>query len=295
LQRQKRSTDQNAVAISEVAAPRRRRSTRALWAGTAAALAAIIAAGYWAFSSPGPPKLTETDTIVLSDFTNTTGDAVFDDALRQGLIVQLKQSPFLHILPDQRVRRVIAMMGLRADARLTPAVALKVCERSNGAAIVEGSIASLGNQYVLGLRATDCRSGDVLDTQQSQVPGKENVLGALSGMARAFRARVGESLATIQTHEKPLEEATTASLEALKAYSATRAPGSVDATPGFRCSSARSRSIPSSPWPTPVWARVTAGPVGGSWRFRAQLAPTSCVTERPTRIDSSSNTRTTAT
>jgi eukaryotic-like serine/threonine-protein kinase len=225
LHRQRRSSDQNAAAISGVAAPRRRRSTRALWAGTAAALAAVIAIGYWAFSRPGAPKLTETDTIVLSDFTNTTGDAVFDDALRQGLIVQLKQSPFLHILPDQRVRRVIAMMGLRADARLTPAVALKVCERSNGAAIVEGSIASLGNQYVLGLRATDCRSGDVLDMQQSQVPGKENVLGALSGMARAFRARVGESLTTIQTHEKPLEEATTASLEALKAYSATRAPG----------------------------------------------------------------------
>ena len=225
LQRQKRSSDQNAAAISGVASPPPRRSKRALLAGTAAALAAVIAAGYWAFSRPGTPKLTETDTIVLSDFTNTTGDAVFDDALRQGLIVQLQQSPFLHILPDQRVRRVIAMMGLPADARLTPAVALKVCERSSGAAVIEGSIASLGKQYVLGLRATDCRSGDVLDTQQSQVPGKENVLSALSGMARAFRARVGESLATIQTHEKPLEEATTASIEALKAYSATRAPG----------------------------------------------------------------------
>ena len=225
LQRQKRSTDQNAAAISAVAAPPPRRSKRALLAGTAAALAAVIAAGYWAFSRPGTPKLTETDTIVLSDFTNTTGDAVFDEALRQGLIVQLQQSPFLHVLPDQRVRRVIAMMGLPPDARLTPAVALEVCERSSSAAVIEGSIASLGNQYVLGLRATDCRSGEVLDTQQSQVPGKEDVLSALSGMARAFRARVGESLATIQTHEKPLEEATTASIEALKAYSATRAPG----------------------------------------------------------------------
>ncbi len=225
LQRQKRSTDQNAAAISAVAAPPPRRSKRALLAGTAAALAAVIAAGYWAFSRPGTPKLTETDTIVLGDFTNTTGDAVFDEALRQGLIVQLQQSPFLHVLPDQRVRRVLTMMGLPPDARLTPAVALEVCERSSSAAVIEGSIASLGNQYVLGLRATDCRSGEVLDTQQSQVPGKENVLSALSGMARAFRARVGESLATIQTHEKPLEEATTASIEALKAYSATRAPG----------------------------------------------------------------------
>jgi tRNA A-37 threonylcarbamoyl transferase component Bud32/tetratricopeptide (TPR) repeat protein len=224
LQRQKRSTDQNAAAISGVAAPPPRRSKRALLAG-AAALAAVIAAGYWAFSRPGTPKLTETDTIVLSDFTNTTGDAVFDDALRRGLIVQLQQSPFLHVLPDQRVRRVIAMMGLPPDARLTPAVARDVCERSSSTAVIEGSIASLGSQYVLGLRATDCRSGEVLDTQQSQVPGKEDVLSALSGMARAFRARVGESLATIQTHEKPLVEATTASIEALKAYSATWAPG----------------------------------------------------------------------
>jgi tRNA A-37 threonylcarbamoyl transferase component Bud32/tetratricopeptide (TPR) repeat protein len=224
LQRQQRSTDQNAAAISAVAVPQRR-SKRTLLAGTAAALAAIIAAGYWAFSRPAAPKLTETDTIVLSDFTNTTGDAVFDEALRQGLIVQLQQSPFLHVLPDQGVRRVIAMMGLPSDARLTPAVARDVCERSSSAAVVEGSIASLGSQYVLGLRATDCRSGEVLDAQQSQVPGKENVLSALSGMARAFRARVGESLATIQTHERPLEEATTASIEALKAYSATRVPG----------------------------------------------------------------------
>ena len=130
---------------------------------------------------------------MLSDFTNTTGDAVFDEALRQGLIVQLQQSPFLRVLPDQRVRRVIAMMGQPPDARLTPAVALEVCKRNGSAAVIEGSIASLGSQYVLGLRATDCRSGEVLDTQQSQVPGKENVLGALSGMARAFRARVGES------------------------------------------------------------------------------------------------------
>jgi eukaryotic-like serine/threonine-protein kinase len=226
LQRQKRSSDQNAGAISSVAAPpQQRQSKRALLAAAVAALSAAVVVGYWAFTRSSTPKLTETDTIVLSDFTNTTGDAVFDEALRQGLIVQLQQSPFLHVLPDQRVRRVIAMMGLPPDAPLTPAVAQDVCERSSSAAVIEGSIASLGNQYVLGLRATDCRSGEVLDTQQSQVPGKENVLSALSGMARAFRARVGESLATIQTHEKPLEEATTASIEALKAYSATRAPG----------------------------------------------------------------------
>ena len=224
LDRQQRSTDQKAATIS-VAAPTPRRSKRALLTGSAAGLAAVIAAGYWAFSRPGTPTLSDTDTIVLSDFSNTTGDAVFDDALRQGLIVQLRQSPFLHVLSDQRVRRVIAMMGLPPDAPLTPKVAMDVCQRSSSAAVVEGSVASLGNQYVLGLRATDCRSGEMLDTQQSQVPGKEHVLNTLSGMARAFRQRAGESLATIRTHEKPLAEATTASLEALKAYSATTAPG----------------------------------------------------------------------
>jgi len=226
LQREKRSSDQNAAAISSVAAaPQRRRSTRALLTTAAAALAVALAAGYWVLNRSSTPKLTETDTIVLGDFANTTGDAVFDQALRQGLIVQLQQSPFLQVLPDQRVRRVIGMMGLPPDARLTPAVALEVCERSSSAAVIEGSIASLGNQYVLGLRATDCRSGEVLDTQQSQASGKENVLSALSEMARVFRARAGESLTMIQTHEKPLEEATTASIEALKAYSAAMAPG----------------------------------------------------------------------
>jgi tRNA A-37 threonylcarbamoyl transferase component Bud32/tetratricopeptide (TPR) repeat protein len=226
LQRQKRSSDQNAAAIPAVVAPPpRRRSTRALVAGAAVALATTIAAGYWAFSRPAAPKLTETDTIVLSDFTNTTGDAVFDDALRLGLIVQLQQSPFLHILPDQGVRRVLTMMGQAPGARLTPAIALEVCERSSSAAVIDGSIASLGNEYVLGLRATVCRSGEVLDTQQSQVPRKEDVLNALSGMARAFRERAGESLAMIGAHGKPLQEGTTTSIEALKLYSATRAPG----------------------------------------------------------------------
>jgi serine/threonine protein kinase/tetratricopeptide (TPR) repeat protein len=226
LQRQKRSSDQHAAAISSIATPQQpRRSKRALLAATAALSVGAIAAGYWAFTRSSTPKLTETDTIVLGDFTNTTGDAVFDQALRQGLIVQLQQSPHLHILPDQRVRRVLTMMGQSPVAPLSTAVALEVCQRSSSAAVVEGSIASLGNQYVLGLRAADCRSGELLDTQQMQVPGKEDVLGALSTMARAFRERAGESLAMIRTHDKPLEEATTASIEALKAYSATRAPG----------------------------------------------------------------------
>jgi tetratricopeptide (TPR) repeat protein len=226
LQRQRRSsgvrTGEVAVAAAVSAA---HRSKRLNWVAGAAALAAVSAAGYWLYFARSTPTLTGTDTIVLSDFANTTGDAVFDDALRQGLIVQLQQSPYLHVLPDQNVRRVLAMMGQSLDGILTLAAALEVCQRSGSAAVISGSIAGLGTQYVLGLTATDCRSGELLDTQQSQVPGKENVLGALSEMASAFRMRAGESLAMIRTHEKPLQEATTPSLEALKAYSAARRAG----------------------------------------------------------------------
>jgi eukaryotic-like serine/threonine-protein kinase len=201
------------------------RSKRLNWVAGAAALAAVSAAGSWLYFTRSTPTLTETDTIVLGDFANTTGDAVFDDALRQGLIVQLQQSPYLRVFPDQSVRRVLTMMGQPPDAKMTSAIALEVCQRSTSAIVIAGSIAGLGSQYVLGLTATDCRSGELLDTQQSQVPGKENVLGALSEMASAFRRRAGESVAMIRTHEKPIQEATTASLEALQAYSAARRAG----------------------------------------------------------------------
>jgi tRNA A-37 threonylcarbamoyl transferase component Bud32/tetratricopeptide (TPR) repeat protein/TolB-like protein len=219
LQRQGRSTDvrmSGPQAAPVPAAPIR--ATRSRWLVAAAALA-VVAAAAWFYATRGNPALTETDTVVLGDFVNTTGDAVFDDALRQGLLVQLQQSPYLHVLPDQNVGRVLAMMGQSLDAPLTSAVALEVCQRSGSAAVINGSIARLGSQYVLGITAVDCRSGDHLDTQQAQVSGKENVLSALSEMSSAFRARAGESLAMIRTHETPLEEATTPSLEALKAFS----------------------------------------------------------------------------
>jgi tetratricopeptide (TPR) repeat protein len=165
------------------------------------------------------PKLTDTDTIVLADFTNTTGDSVFDDALRQGLAVQLAQSPFLSLISDERIHKTLRLMGQAPDARFTPELAAGVCERTGSAAVLEGSIASLGSQYVLGLRATRCDTGDVLDAEQAQTPRKEDVLTALSQMASRFRTRAGESLATVEKHSTPLPEATTSSLEALKAYS----------------------------------------------------------------------------
>ena len=166
------------------------------------------------------PKLTDKDTIVVADFTNTTGDPVFDGTLRQGLAVQLEQSPFLSLISEERIQQVLRLMGKPADARLTPEIAREICERTASAAVLDGSIASLGSQYVLGLRAEDCRTGDVLDQEQVQAAKKEEVLNALGQIASKFRTRVGESLTTVKKHDTPLAEATTPSLEALKAYSA---------------------------------------------------------------------------
>jgi eukaryotic-like serine/threonine-protein kinase len=182
------------------------------------AVLALSAGGY--FYLRRTPKLTDKDTIVLADFSNTTGDSVFDGTLRQGLAVQLEQSPFLSLISEERIQQVLRLMGQPADARLTPQIAREICERTGSAAVLEGSIATLGSQYVLGLRAKNCRNQAVLDEEQAQVTKKEDVLSALSQIARKFRARVGESLATVEKHDIPLAEATTPSLEALKAYSA---------------------------------------------------------------------------
>ncbi len=182
--------------------------------------------------------LTDKDVLVLADFTNTTGDPVFDGTLRQGLTVQLEQSPFLNLVTEERIRQVLRMMGQPADARLTPAIAQEVCERTAGAAVLNGSIAPVGSQYVLGLRALDCRNGRVLDAEQAQATRKEDVLNALSQIAIKFRTRVGESLATVERYDTPLVDATTPSLEALKAYSLGRKKfatgGDIAARPFFR-------------------------------------------------------------
>jgi tetratricopeptide (TPR) repeat protein/predicted Ser/Thr protein kinase len=195
----------------------RRRTRRVMYA--AAAVVAIVAAagGYYAFRRE--PALTNRDTLVLADFVNSTGDTAFDDTLRQGLAVHLAQSPFLSLVSDQRVQHTLTLMGQQPDSRLTSAVAQEICERTASAAVLGGSIASLGSQYVLGLRATNC-AGDVLDQEQAQAARKEDVLDALSRIAGRFRNRIGESLATIEKHDVPLEEATTGSFEAWRAFSA---------------------------------------------------------------------------
>jgi eukaryotic-like serine/threonine-protein kinase len=180
----------------------------------------LVAAGAYLFFSRSRRVLTENDTVVLADFANSTGDPVFDDTLRQGMTVQLEQSPFLSLISEGRIRRVLQMMGQPADTRLTPQIASEVCERTASAAVLDGSIASLGSQYVLGLRAKDCRTGNILVAEQAQAARKEDVLNSLSQIASRFRTRVGESLTTVEKYDTPLAEATTPSLEALKAYSA---------------------------------------------------------------------------
>ena len=179
-----------------------------------------------------------TDSVVIADFANTTGDPVFDGTLRQGLAVQLEQSPFLSLVSEERIQHTLRLMSQAPEARLTPEVARQICERTASSAVLEGSIASLGSQYVLGLRATNCRTGDILDQEQVQAARKEDVLSALSQIATRFRTRIGESLATLEKHDTPLAEATTSSLEALKAYSAAlkvmSSTGSAAALPLFK-------------------------------------------------------------
>ena len=221
LQRLKR--DSNSGPVPAKATPRAQTAIakRSKVILSAAAVLALSVAGY--FSRHHTPTLTDRDTLVLADFKNTTGDGVFDEALRQGLAIQLEQSPFLSLISDQRIHQILALMTQPADAKLSPEIATEVCQRSNSAAVLEGSIASLGTQYVLGLRAKNCRTGEILDDEQATAARKEDVLNALSQIAGNFRTRVGESLASVKEHQVPLIEATTASLEALEAFSAAQA------------------------------------------------------------------------
>jgi DNA-binding winged helix-turn-helix (wHTH) protein len=184
---------------------------------TAAVLAALIAVYF--VSRVSATKLTDKDTIVLSEFNNTTGDPVFDGALRQGLSSQLEQSPFLNLLSDSRIAQTLALMAQPRDARLTGKLAGEVCQRTASAATIEGSISSMGSEYVLGLRAVNCRSGDVLAQEQATANGKEQVLKTLGEATTRLRRKLGESLASVEKYDVPLENVTTSSLEALQAFS----------------------------------------------------------------------------
>ena len=164
-------------------------------------------------------SLTDKDVLVLADFANLTGDPVFDNALRRGLEVQLEQSPYLNLLSEDRIHHTLRLMDQPPGTQVTGQVAREVCVRTGTSAVLEGSIQNVGTRYVLNLRATNCHTGNVLDQEQTQVASKDEVLEAITRMARDFRKRVGESRTTLQKHNVPLAEATTASIEALKSYS----------------------------------------------------------------------------
>ena len=218
LQRLKRDTDSGQGTGTPKQAAVAVRSTL-IAAVTAMTIVVSVAAYFYFVHSDRLPRLTDKDTIVLADFDNKTGDPVFDDTLRQGLWVELQQSPFLSLISDRQVQQQLVLMGQPQEARLTSDVAQQICERTASAVVLEGSIASLGSQYVLGLRAKNCDTGDILGQEQIQAARKEDVLNSLSEIARKLRTRLGESQATVDKHSMPLAEATTPSLEALKAYS----------------------------------------------------------------------------
>ncbi len=234
LQRLKRDTSvhisaaiSGSVAMAEVSAPARETLRETRWKiGLPVLLVTLLAAcligGSLYYHSHQSKRLTDKDTIVVADFTNTTGDPVFDGTLRQGLTVQLEQSPFLNLVSDQRIQQNLRLMGQPPDARLTPEIAQDLCQRTAGAAVLNGSIASLGSQYVLGLRAANCRTGDSLAEQQARATGKEQVLAAMDKAAANLRSKLGESLSTVQKFDTPIEQATTPSLDALQAYSLGR-------------------------------------------------------------------------
>src|ERR1700723_137849 len=214
------------------------RPRRAKLASAVGGLIVLVLAALLYYRSHHPTPLTDKDTIVLADFDNKTGDPVFDDTLKTALGVSLSQSPFLNVLSDSTVSKTLKRMQNAADTKLTPDVAREVCQRANSKAYIAGSIASLGSQYVLGLKVVNCQSGDVLAQEQATAASKEKVLDALGAAASKLRGELGESLATVQKFEVPLAEATPPSLEALKTYSLAKATanqkGSAAAIPFFK-------------------------------------------------------------
>jgi eukaryotic-like serine/threonine-protein kinase len=187
-----------------------------------AATIGAVSAGAW-FYLHRPPKLTDKDTVVLADFVNNTGDPIFDNTLRQGLAIQLEQSPSLKIMDDGRMQSVLRRMSLPRNTSFSNQIAHEICVREEAAATIDGAIASLGKKYVLTLEAIDCQDGATLAREQIQAEDKEHVLSALGTAAASMRAKLGESLNSIQKPNRPPEQATTASLEALQNYTAGHA------------------------------------------------------------------------
>ena len=216
LQRLKRDTESARITVNARAETATGIGIR--WSLTVAAAATLLAlsvGGY--FYLHRRPKLTDKDTIVLADFTNSTGDAIFDGTLRQGLSVQLEQSPFLSLVSDEQIQQTLRMMGQPQDAKLTPEIGREICQRTSSAAVLDGSIAQIGSQYEVILKAVNCANGETLASAEARASDKNRVLDALGSVASEMRSKLGESLSTVQKYDTPLEQETTTSLEALHA------------------------------------------------------------------------------
>jgi len=204
----------------------------------AVVVVAALVVGGWYWRARNSAKLTEKDTIVLADFTNTTGDAVFDDSLKRALAVSLQQSPFLSLVSDQQVQQTLRMMGKPAGTVLSQDVAREVCERTQSKAMVAGAISAVGSEYLLTLEAINCATGASLERVGANAAGKDKVLDALGKATADLRGKLGESLASVQKYNTQLEVATTSSLEALKMYSlglrALEEKGSAAGLPYFK-------------------------------------------------------------
>ena len=212
------SPSSSAVKVADVPVAAGRKPWKILVPAAVVIVAALVAGALY-LRSRSVTMLTEKDTVVLADFANTTGDAVFDDTLKQGLSVQLSQSPFLNLLSDQKVSETLKLMGRAPGDRLSQEVAREICVRTNSKTMLAGSVSSLGSQYVIGLNAVNCDSGDSLAKEQVRATGKDEVLKALDEAASSLRGKLGESLSSVQKFGTPVVEATTPSLEALKAFS----------------------------------------------------------------------------
>ncbi len=218
-----RALEEASLPASQGSAPKEKagkKIQRRLWIAIAAVIVVVLGlVATYVAKLNASRRLTEKDTLVIAEFSNSTGDPVFDDTLKTALHVSLSQSPFLNLLPESKIRATLKLMARPADTSLTPAIAGEVCQRTGSKAYIAGAIAALGSEYVLGLKAVNCQNGDTLAQEQATAPAKEKILKALGESTSRLRSKLGESLATVHRFDVPLYEATTPSLEALQAYS----------------------------------------------------------------------------
>ena len=188
----------------------------------AAAVGAVVVLGaaIWYWRTRQEPKLTDKDSVVIADFANATGDPLFDDTLKQALAIQLEQSPYLRVVPDLKVRSTLKLMNRPPTEPITPEMAHEICQRDGSKAVLAGSIGSVGSHYLIGVRALECQSSETLASAESEAINRDGILASLGSVGNSLREKLGESLSSVEKFNKPLAQATTSSLEALKVYTA---------------------------------------------------------------------------